>query len=164
MIFESKEIYIDLVENVDIYDIVGVYNSNKNFLLNHMNTDNIKYEWMLKELESMKKSNFYSYKVVKKDSNKIIGIIDFKIDYETYLSLLMIHSNYKNRGLGKLIYQAVEEYVKLLKSKYIRIDVVTNYDNSVLDFWIKRGFVKFKNIELNWAEKILPAIIMKKSL
>ena len=64
-----------------------------------MDVDNINYEWLFGELESMKKVGFYSYKVVEKSSDKIIGVIDFKIGEETYLSLLMINNNYANKGL-----------------------------------------------------------------
>ncbi|MBZ9637485.1 GNAT family N-acetyltransferase [Clostridium sp. FP1] len=164
MIFQSKGFYIDLVQNKDLKDIVEVYNSNKYFLTNHMDTDIIKYEWILEELASMKKADFYSCKVVEKSPGKIIGIIDFKIGEETYLSLLMIHNDYKNKGFGRLIYQALEEYITSVKSKCMRIDVVINYDDSVLKFWVKNGFSKIKDIELNWTGKILPAIIMKKFL
>lgn len=164
MIFEAEGFYVDLVEHEDLNDVIEVYNSNSNFLLNHMDTDKVTYEWILKELEVMKKANFYSYKVVEKSSDRLIGIIDFKTGEETYLSLLMLHNDYKNRGLGKLIIQAFENYVKSVGSKYMRIDVVTNYDDTVLDFWIRNGFDKFKDVELNWTGKILPAVIMKKSL
>ncbi|MCB2312747.1 GNAT family N-acetyltransferase [Clostridium tagluense] len=164
MIFQSKGFYIDLVQNKDLKDIVEVYNSNKYFLINHMDMDIIKYEWIVEELESMKKADFYSCKVVEKSSGKIVGIIDFKIGEETYLSLLLIHNDYKNKGFGRLIYKALEEYITSVKSKCIRIDVVINYDDSVLKFWVKNGFSKIKDIELNWTGKILPAIIMKKFL
>ena len=164
MIFESKDFYLDLVEIKDLNDIVEVYNSNRNFLVSHMDTYKVTYEWVLEELESMKKVGFYSCKIVEKNSSRIIGIIDFKIGEETYLSLLMIHSDYKNKGFGKSIYQAFEEYIKSEKSKCMRIDVVTNYDDNVIDFWVRNGFDKFKNIELNWTGKVLPAVIMKKSL
>lgn len=164
MIFELKEFYIDFVEDKDLNDIVDVYNSNKYFLLNHMGTDKVTYEWVLEELEAMKKADFYSCKVVEKSSSKIIGVIDFKIGDETYLSLLMLHNDYKNKGFGKLIYQALEGYSQTVKSKCMRIDVVIKYDDTVLNFWVKNGFNKFKDVELNWTGKILPAVIMKKSL
>lgn len=164
MIFESKDFYIGFVKSKDLYDVLGVYNSNKKFLINHMDTDNVKYEWLLGELELMKKHEFISCKIVEKNSGKIIGIIDFKIGEETYLSLLIIHNEYKNKGYGKLIYKSLEQYIRSVKSKCIRIDVVTNYDNNVLNFWIKNGFSKFKDVELNWSRKILSAIIMKKKL
>ncbi|MBC8060086.1 MAG: GNAT family N-acetyltransferase [Clostridiaceae bacterium] len=164
MIFESKGFYIDFVEDKDLNAIVEVYNSNKSFLVNHLDTEKIKPEWALEELESMKKTGFYSCKVVKKSLGVIIGVIDFKIGDETYLSLLMLHNDYKNKGYGKLIYQELERYVKSVESKCMRIDVVTNYDENVLNFWIRNGFNKLKDVELNWKGKTLPAIIMKKNL
>lgn len=164
MICKSKKIYIDLVEDRDLNDIIEVYNSNKNFLINHMNSDIVEYKWVIEELELMKKTSFYSCKVVEKSSGKIIGIIDFKTGEETYLSLLMIHNDYKNRGIGKLVYRALEEYVRSIKSIGIRIDVVTNYDDRVLNFWVRNGFNKFKDVKLNWTGKVLPAVIMKKTL
>ncbi|WAG58010.1 hypothetical protein LL033_18610 [Clostridium estertheticum] len=62
------------------------------------------------------------------------------------------------------MYQALEEYAKEVKSKCMRIDVVTNYDNAVLNFWVKNGFDKIKDVELEWIGKILPAVIMKKNI
>jgi GNAT superfamily N-acetyltransferase len=164
MIFETEGFYIDLVENADVNDVVEVYNSNRNFLQNHVGTDKITKEWILDEIESMRKVDFYSCKIVEKNSGKLIGIIDFKVGEETYLSILMLHKDYKKKGLGALIYQALEEYAKSEKSKGMRIDVVTNYDDAVLDFWMKNGFEKIKEIELNWTGKILPAVVMKKNL
>lgn len=164
MIFEEKAFYVDLIKNDDLNDIVQVYNSNKHFLVNHMGKCEITYEWIFQELESMRKINFSSCKVVEKISGKIIGIIDFKIDKETYLSLLMLHNDYKNKGFGKVIYKSLEEYAKSLGSQCIRIDVVTNYDTAVLDFWTRNGFNKLKDVELNWTGKILPAIVMKKNI
>jgi GNAT superfamily N-acetyltransferase len=164
MNFESKDFSIDLVEHKDINNIVEVYNSNRDFLVNHLDSDKITYDWIFEELESMKKSGFCSCKVVEKSSGKLIGILDFKLGEETYLSLLMIHNDYKNKGYGKAIYQALEQYAKSAKSKCMRIDVVTSYDDTVLDFWVRNGFDKFKEIELKWTEKTLPAVMMKKSL
>lgn len=162
MLFQTKDFYIDTIENKDLNEIVEIYNSNKNFLISHMNKKNITKDLLLKEIKSMKEAGFYSCKIVDILSGKIIGIIDFKIAEETYLSLLMIHGNLKNKGYGKLILSAFEQYVKLLKSKSIRIDVVINYDSNVLDFWVKNKFIKFEKVDLNWTGKVLPAVIMKK--
>lgn len=164
MIFESKDFYVDLVNNDDLNKIIEIYNSNKHFLVAHMDKEKITNQCIIKEIESMKVVRFYSCKIVEKNFGEIIGVMDFKLCEESYLSLLMIHNDFKGKGFGKQIIQALEEYVKSLKSKCIRIDVVTNYDSSVLGFWIKNGFVKFKDVELNWTGKKLPAVTMKKNL
>ncbi|MDF2944364.1 MAG: GCN5-related N-acetyltransferase [Herbinix sp.] len=164
MIFETKDFFIDKVDIKDVEDIVMVYNSHPHFLMNHMEVNEINKEWLLEELDAMKNIDFNSTKVVEKASGKLVGIIDYKIEEETYLSLLMIHNDCLNKGFGKVIYQAFEEYIKLEQSKFIRIDVVTDYNDRVLSFWTNNGFKKIETIELNWTGKVLPAVIMKKSL
>lgn len=164
MIFKTKDFYVDLVEKEDLEDIVEVYNSNTIFLKSHLEIDKVTSKRLYNELEIMKQDDFHSYKIIKKDTNEIVGFIDFKIDNETYLSLLMLHNKYKNKDIGKSIYKILEKYVKSLKSYYIRIDVVTNYDNNVINFWRKNGFNSIKDIKLNWGDKILSAVIMKKKL
>ena len=114
-----------------------------------MGIDHVTFQWVVKELESMKQASFSSCKAVEKKSEKIVGIIDFKVDEETYLSLLMIHEDYQNQGFGKQIYLAFEEYARSKQSKSMRLDVVTGYSEKVFDFWIGNGFAKWKDIELN---------------
>ena len=148
----------------DVDSVVEVYNSNTLFLENHMDTQQVTFEWVTEEVESMKRAGFCSCKAVDKNSRKIVGIIDFKIDEEAYLSLLMIHKDYENMGFGKQIYKAFEEYAKSRKSKYIRLDVVTGYSDKVVNFWIGNGFEKFEDIKLNWTGVTLSAVTMKKEI
>ena len=162
MLFESENVYVDKVQPTDVQDIVSLYNSNKEFMRHHMGTEHVSPDWVRNEWESIKESGFLSCKAVEKKSGNIIGIIDFKVEEETYLSLLMIHSEAQNQGIGKQIYDAFEEYVKMANSKSIRLDVVTEYSEHVVKFWIQRGFVKDHDIELNWSSVILPAVVMKK--
>ena len=164
MLFESEYVYIDEVQTTDVQDTVSLYNSNKDFTHHHMGTDHVTPDWVLNEWESMKQSGFLSCKAVGKKSGNIIGIIDFKVEEETYLSQLMIHGEAQNQGIGRGIYDAFEEYVTAEHSKSIRLDVVTKYSNNVVKFWSKRGFVKNRDIELNWSGVTLPAIVMKKEL
>jgi protein subunit release factor A len=162
--FEFNDFYINLIESKDLNDIVRVYNSNKIFLKSHIGKESITTKWVCDELKTMKNEGFYSCKIVQKNSNEIVGLIDFKVDKETYLSLLMINSNLKGQGIGIKVYELFEMYIKSSDSTSLRIDVVTNYDKHVIDFWIKNGFKSIENITLNWNEKVLPAVVMKKDL
>ncbi|WP_099191375.1 GNAT family N-acetyltransferase [Tepidibacter mesophilus] len=164
MMFKVNGFRVEELNNKDLNEIVEVYNSNKNFLISHMDKKEITIEWMIEELKSMKEIGFLCCKIVDMNSEKIVGVIDFKVDKETYLSLLMIHNNYKNKGLGRLIYKGLEKYALSLKSNCIRIDVVADYDDSVIEFWTKNRFVKFKDTILNWTGKDLDAIVMKRNL
>ena len=164
MIFESRDFYINTIENNDIEEICEIYNSNEHFLLNHMNVNNVTSKWMLVEITCARKTGFKSCKIVDKASGKKIGIVDFKFGEETYLSLLMIHNDFRGKGIGKVFFINFEEYLKSLKGKSIRIDVGTGYDNSVFDFWDKNGFISFQDVKLNWAGNILSAVTMRKYL
>ncbi|CAH2213065.1 GNAT family N-acetyltransferase [Tepidibacter aestuarii] len=164
MLFKLNRFRVELVANKDLNEIVDVYNSNKNFLISHMDKEEVTTDWINEELNSMKQMGFLCCKIVDINSGKIVGIVDFKVDEQTYLSLLMIHNAYKNKGLGRLTYNALEKYIVSLKSSCIRIDVVTGYDDSVIEFWHKNGFAEVEQIELNWTGKVLPAVVMKKKL
>lgn len=164
MIIESKNLYASRVENNDMLNILEVYNSNNKFLEAHMGKKSVDIKWLEKENETMKEAGFNSYKIIKKNDKKTIGLIDFALKEECYLSLLMIHDKYKNKGYGKEIYLGFEDYIRFNECKTIRIDVVTNYDSSVLEFWEFNGFKVIENIMLNWTGKMLPAVVMKKNL
>lgn len=130
-----------------------------------MDRDKITIEWLKEELKEMKRLGFNSYKMMeKKPVRKTIGFLDIKIAEESYLSLLMIHNDYKDKGYGKETYAKLEEYIKTSTSKTIRIDVITDYNKKVENFWERNGFKKVGNIELNWTDKRLPAVIMRKVL
>jgi GNAT superfamily N-acetyltransferase len=164
LIIETKNLKISIVEDNDILNILQVYNSNTEFLEAHMGKQNVDVMWLEEEIKSMKESDFYSCKIVHKKTKKIIGILDFTLKEECYLSLLMLHSESKNKGYGKEIYSRFEGYAKDNACKTIRIDVVTNYNDNVLNFWKMNNFKIIDNIELNWTGKILPAAVMKKYL
>lgn len=164
MIIKTKDFQVDLIDEEDIDEIVEIYNSNRLFLMSHMDKEAVTNKWLCEELEDMKAIKSNSYKVFDIAAKKIIGFADFKIQDEVYLSLFMLHSDYKNKGLGTLIYNELEKYFISRKCRAIRIDVVTNYSTSVMDFWKRNGFKSYEEVELNWTGKVLPAVIMKKSL
>ena len=164
MIFEIKEYCVEEISQSDINDIVEIYNSNQKFLENHLKRRRVTNEWYEKELKDMKDVVFKSCKIVDKKTRKIIGLLDFKIEKESYLSILMIHDTYKKQGVGRLIYKKFEEYLLSKGVCSIRIDVVINYDKDVIMFWSKLGYVENRNIELDWCGNKLSAIVIKKDI
>ena len=119
--FEFNDFCIDLITSEDLNDIVDIYNSNKLFLINHIGKESITLEWIVSELDTMRNEGFYSCKVVQKSSNSIVGLIDFKVEKETYLSLLMINNKCRGQGIGAIIYKSLEMYIKSCGSTSIRI-------------------------------------------
>lgn len=164
MILEADNLLINEIEKGDSEVILEIYNSNKDFLLSHLDKKQVKLDWLTKEIESMKKSNFKTYKIKEKSSNRIIGFIDLKLSEESYLSLMMIHRDYKNLGYGKKAYDLLEDYFRRENVKNIRVDVVYDYDDTVMKFWQNRGFDKIKNIKLRWEDQFLGAALMRKAL
>ena len=162
MLFCTKDYIVDLISDEDTEDILNVYNSNPHFLVKHMDKESVTKEWILSEYRDMKEKAFLSCKIIEKCTHKVIGIIDFKTGQETYLSLLMLLDDYKNNGIGKIVYQGLEEYVRSKSSKSLRIDVVVDYDKSIYDFWLRNGFKRYREVTLNCPGKSLSAVIMKK--
>lgn len=164
MVFESRDLHVDLVQGDDLSKVAEVYNSNQDFLINHIGGMEVTAEWVYREMSSMDKAGFYTHKITHKCSGNIIGIIDVKVNEETYLSLLMLHKDYKNCGLGKQAFNALERHIKSIGSKSIRIDVISNDNKDVFNFWHKNGFVENEDIRLKWGEKSLLATVMRKQL
>jgi len=140
---------IDEIDLNAINRILDIYNSNKSFLCNHLGVSSVSKEFILNEIEEMKKIGFNS-SIIKDHTGEVIGLCDFKISHEVYLSLLMIDYRLKGNGLGKTIYNQLEKMFKSNNVQSIRIDVVYDYEENALEFWKKQGFVPNEKIELEW--------------
>lgn len=140
---------IDTISQNDIPTILDIYNSNKTFLENHMGIPKVSKDFIINEIEEIENIGFSSL-VIKNNEGHIVGICDFKIGDEVYLSLLMIDAKLKGNGIGKIIYNQLEEIFKAKNSKRIRIDVVYDYEENVLGFWEQQGFISSEKIELEW--------------
>lgn len=154
---------INIIEQNDIASIVDIYNSNKIFLENHMGISSVSQEFILTEIEEMRNMAFNS-SIIKDSEGKIVGICDFKIGDEVYLSLLMIDAKLKGNGLGSTIYNQLEKVFKSKNASSIRIDVVYDYEENVLRFWEKQGFVSCEKIQLEWNGHKSKAIKMHKDI
>lgn len=87
---------IDEIDLNAINRILDIYNSNKSFLCNHLGVSSVSKEFILNEIEEMKKIGFNS-SIIKDHTGEVIGLCDFKISHEVYLSLLMI--DYRLKGV-----------------------------------------------------------------
>ena len=130
----------------------------------HLDRERVDPKWVEDEMNTMKEIGFISSKVVLKNSNTSIGVLDFLVNEESYLSLLMLHSDKRYLGLGTEVYKGFEHFAKVHKSNRIRIDVVTSYNKNVLNFWVSKGFNIIEQVKLNWSGKNLPAVKMKKKI
>ena len=86
--------------------------------------------------------------------DRVIGIVDYipfgykdKLD-NSYISLLMVAKNYRNKGIGSVALIKVEEIIKKnLNIKNIYTSVQTNNTKALL-FWIRQGYIRISEAEL----------------
>lgn len=77
-----------------------------------------------------------------------IGIVDLhknhKLIGQCYLGLFLLHGAFQGRGLGRLIFEHVESFVRQsLQCQEILLGV--SKENDVEGFWLKMGFVRNGN-------------------
>lgn len=148
----------------DIHKIVEIYNSNKIFLVNHLGLEYVDEDFIGSEINEMKSMGFQSCVVADARTGDAIGVMDFKPDAYIYLSLIMIDSRFHGKGTGTLIYRMFENEMQQSGKYSIRIDVVNDYDDNVVEFWKKQGFIPKDEIHLKWGNKNSKALTMIKDI
>ena len=86
-----------------------------------------------------------------KCTDELIGIIDivknYPVEGEWMLGLLLIQPEERDKGLGKLIHEALVQWAITLGSKSFRIGVIEdNYKGR--KFWSDLGYIKIKEATL----------------
>jgi len=162
--FFTKNYQLITIDETDLIEIRTIFNSNRSLLLKHTGADAVSQEWCLLEYRDMLERGFSRYKILAAEKSPAIGFMDFKISEETYLSLLILHGSQQRRGIGEELCSGFEEFVRSHNSKSIRIDVVTDYDETTLGFWLKNGYIMEEEIMLSWGENRLSAQKMIKRL
>lgn len=152
------------VQKEDYKTIVEIYSSNPRFLVHHLGMECIDESFIKQEVANMKKYHFIPSVIIYTESKSTCGILDYKPGEEVYLSLLMLKADMQGRGLGSDIYSYFEAEMFQEGSKCIRIDVVKDYDDNVISFWEKQGFLECENIILEWGNKKSNAVTMRKEL
>lgn len=159
-----EKIYIRDVSQTDTTRVTEIYNSNPDFLSHHIGKTQVDTAFIQNEFTAMKSMGFLSCVIAEQQTDKIIGILDFKQGECTYLSLFMLDSALHAKGLGTLCYQLFEKHVMTSGTQAIRIDVVNDYPGNVVPFWRKQGFSVDSPTKLTWGEKCSDALVMMKNL
>lgn len=160
---------IDLYEireatEADINAIVRVYNSNVEFLVNHLDVETVDDKFIFNEIQEMKAMAFLTCVIIDSSTNIVIGVLDYKPDNTVYLSLMILDSEHQKCGVGMAVYNQFEKNMRQLGKGSIRIDVVNDYIGNAVEFWEKQGFISKDEIELSWGQKQSTAIVMIKRL
>lgn len=152
------------VQEKDIKAIVDIYNSNYQFLFHHLGVKSVDETFMIQEISTMRKLGFRPSVIVNQENVTIQGILDYKLEQEVYLSLIMLAKNLQGNGTGSSLYSCFESKMIQDKRDSIRIDVVNDYQKNLVSFWKKHGFEEAEEIVLIWGNKKSKAVVMKKYL
>lgn len=152
------------VQENDYKSIVEIYNSNHRFLLNHLGMDFIDETFISKEVSTMRRVGFCSCVIVDQESSMIQGVLDYKPNQEVYLSLIMLAAGLQGKGVGSDIYSYFETQMIEDERDSIRIDVVNDYQDNLVPFWKRHGFLENENVILEWGNKKSNAVVMRKRL
>lgn len=159
-----ENFYIRELNPNDYKRVVEIYNSNREFLLNHLGVEVVEEAFISDEAVTMEKVGFRSCVIVNEEMQTVQGVLDYKPDEEVYLSLLMLAAESQGKSIGKKIYSLFESKMMKEKRASIRIDVVNDYPRNVVPFWEKLGFAGNETITLEWGNKKSNAVVMRKSL
>ncbi|MBQ8799139.1 MAG: GNAT family N-acetyltransferase [Lachnospiraceae bacterium] len=159
-----EKFYIRELNKNDYKRVTEIYNSNREFLRNHLGVEAVEETFVSDEAVTMKKVGFHSCVIVNEETQTVQGVLDYKPDDEVYLSLMMLAAESQGKGIGNMIYSLFESQMQQEKRDYIRIDVVNDYTDNVIPFWEKLGFVGNETITLEWGNKKSNAVVMKKSI
>ncbi len=148
----------------DIEAALQIYQSNGDFLLQHLGRNSIDTGFLQNELKEMEEHGFLSNLILEEE--KAIGILDYgmQADKSVYLSLMILDSSVQRSGRGRAVYLAFENKVKKEGAKSIRIDVVNDHEPNVIPFWKKMGFKGKRQDTLIWGDKTSRVLVMEKRL
>lgn len=147
----------------DIGRIVEVYNSNEEFLINHVGATAVDENFVRDNVNLMHSAGFFTDVIVDLETGELVGVAEYKPDDTVYLTLFMIDSKYKG-GTGSQAYVAFEEKMAGQGSHSIRLDVVDKYVGNPVGFWEKCGFKITKRTVMSWGNKKRDALVMMKNI
>lgn len=159
-----ERFFIRELKPTDYRRVLEIYNSNREFLLNHLGAETVEEGFISDEAVTMEKVGFCSCVIVNETTQTVQGVLDYKPDDEVYLSLLMLGEEIQGKGIGKKIYSMFEVQMRKENRTSIRIDVVNDYEGNAVLFWKKLGFVENETITLEWGNKKSKAIVMRKRI
>ena len=91
-----------------------------------------------------------------KFDNELVGIIDivkdYPIDREWMLGLMLIETQERGNGLGKIVHEALVRWAKDLGAKSFRIGVIEDNQKGV-NFWSALGYIKINEVNMDFTEK-----------
>lgn len=128
----------------DLHAIFQVYQHCEDFLaLGPVATASM--QMILKDLEVSKEEGGIFCGIYEAEG-KMIGVVDYVPDHYqgnanvAYLSLMMIDSSFRSRGIGKAVFEAVENEIRKNPQVTVFLAGVQVNNPQAVQFWQRRGF------------------------
>jgi GNAT superfamily N-acetyltransferase len=94
---------------------------------------------------------------------ELIGVIDlvkdFPVSGQWIIGLLLLKKKERNKGIGKLVHNALTEMVLKSNGKSLRVGVVRENING-LNFWKNLGYKKIKESDITLGDKVHKVSVM----
>lgn len=146
----------------DIGIITAIYNSNPEFLLDHLGVSRVREKFLREEMLEMQRQGFTT-QLFTTESGQAVGLADYRPDQTAYLSLLMLDASIQGQGWGRRCYALLEQELLAQGCAQVRLDAAQG-PHSPAPFWEKLGFTPGKTIRLTWGGHTFPATVMHKDI
>ncbi len=147
MIIEYTDKYKNQVK--DLLDELQDYIVNLDKEKYNIKTKEYKEKYFIKTIEEVNKNNgkILLYKEEDKIIGLVIGIInneeisnyDFKAPKRGRITELVVSKKSRSKGYGKILLNAMEEYLKSIGCKSIMLEIFA-YNKSALEFYERNGY------------------------
>lgn len=94
------ELSMRLAAEADTDAVLDIYNSNPDFLLHHLDLERVDAAFLRQEQKEMRKRAFLPVSSLGRRTGLPVGVLDYRPGDCAYLSLLMLHRDYRGVGLG----------------------------------------------------------------
>lgn len=146
----------------DIAILTAIYNSNPEFLYDHLGVCQVSKEFLYEELLEMQHQGFTT-KLFTTETGQVLGLVEYRPDQTAYLSLLMLDASIRGQGCGRHCYALLEQELLAQGCSQVRLDAAQG-PHSPAPFWEKLGFIPGKTIRLTWGGHSFPATVMHKAI
>lgn len=146
----------------DIGIITAIYNSNPEFLLDHLGVSRVTENFLCDEMLEMQRQGFTT-RLFTTETGQAVGLADYRPDQTAYLSLLMLNASIQGQGWGRRCYELLEQQLLAQGCAQVRLDAAQG-PHSPAPFWEKLGFIPGETICLTWGGHSFPATVMHKDI
>ncbi|MGG1664223.1 GNAT family N-acetyltransferase [Brevibacillus sp. NRS-1366] len=150
----------------DLPSVVDVYNSNPGYNLLKNGESLVTLEELATEYDSTH-SIPSGHWLALYTEDKLIGVMHLIVsnpaDEKSWISMLLIHVSYQQKGYGREAVQLAEQHCLEAGSRHIHHGVVAHNEPALL-FWGKLGYEQYRQVQAPLGRLIQPVLLVAKWL